>query len=162
MEKVIVPDWQKNADAKVAEIKEDCKTIPWFRGTDTVQAKLNIEAHFALLSPFGLKAGFEIEVVTNWAAARDAARAAARDAARDAASDAAWDAARDAARAAARDAARDAAWGVVADKMPQKNPFTAIWAVWKLGFWPIGVVNGKFILFSENAVLAKSETQRRK
>ena len=142
-----VPEWQKNADARVAEIVADCKTIPWFKGTDVAQAKLSLEAHFELLKPFGLKAGFEIEIVSDWAAAWDASRAAAWDAAWDAA----WAAARAAARDAARAAAWDAAWEVVADKMPQKNPFHALWAVWKLGFWPIGVVNGKFIIFSENA-----------
>ena len=95
MNEVIVPDWQINADAKVAMIKDYCKVIPWFKGTDTVRAKLQLEAHFELLKPFGLKAAVEIKVVTSWAAAWAAARAAARDAA--------WGAAWAAARAAARE-----------------------------------------------------------
>ncbi len=93
-------------------------------------------------------------------AAWDAARGAARDAARDAAWDAVWDAARDTACDAVWDAvwdaARDAAWGaadVLAfetikyhEKYPNGN-FVNIVPLWEAGLYPIGVVDGKFIVY---------------
>ena len=79
-----------------------------------------------------------------WAAARDAARAAARDAARAAARDAAWAAARDAARAAARAAAWDAAHLVGLPGAP--NPWRPLLEMWALGAWPIGMVDGEFLV----------------
>jgi len=108
-----------------------------------------------------------------WDAARDAARDAAWDAARDAARDAAWDAARgaawDAARdaawgaawGAARDAARDAAWGAAWDaargaaetlvedlkEYKGKKAFLSLEDIWEMGLYPIGVVDGVFIIY---------------
>jgi hypothetical protein len=170
-----LPAWAVRTERKIEKIREEVKTIPWYKGTDEKKAKRLIRSHLKLLVPFGFKLDFEIEIVTAraaaraaardaargaaWGAARDAAWAAARDAAgaaaRDAAWDAAWDAAgaaaRDAAWGAARDAARDAAWETVSDRMPQKNPFAPLCEVWKLGFWPIGFVGNKFKLFSEKA-----------
>jgi len=97
------------------------------------------------------------------AIARDAARDAAREAARDVARDIAWDVAWDVAWDAARDAARDAVWAiartvagaaaeaaghmVVEDLLAFENPFAPIMEVWKLGYWPIGVVSGEFLVY---------------
>ena len=109
-------------------------------------------------------------------AALDAARGAALDAARDAALDAAWDAALDAARDAALDAARDAArgaawnaaWDAALDaardaargardelaneieiyklKYPDGN-FRNLISLYEMGLYPVGVVDGKFIIY---------------
>jgi hypothetical protein len=81
-----------------------------------------------------------------WAAARAAARAAAWDAARDAARAAAWAAAWDAARDAARDAADYTGWLLMQDRLTNQNPFEPLMGVYKLGGWPIGVVNGEFVV----------------
>ena len=93
----------------------------------------------------------------DWGAARDAdwgaAWGAARDAAWDAARDAAWGAARDAAWGAAWGAAWDAAWGA-ADLLSQQTPtyknksgtFLHLIPLYELGLWPLGVVDGKFVV----------------
>ena len=99
-----------------------------------------------------------------WDAARDAAWGAALGAARDAAWDAAWVAAWDAAKDAAWDAARDAAWGAARDaawgaadilvenladyqkKYPQGN-FKNLIQLWEMGLYPIGVIDGKFVVY---------------
>ncbi len=103
-----------------------------------------------------------------WGAARGAARDAARDAARGAARDAAWGAARDAARDAAWGAARDAAWGAARDaawgaawgandllvqdledykKKYPKGSFINLIPLWEIGLYPIGIVDGKFVIY---------------
>jgi len=87
-----------------------------------------------------------------WDAARDAAWGAARvaawDAARDAARGAAWDAAWDAARDAARGAADILALNLkdYKKKYPNGN-FINLIPLWEAGLYPIGVVNGKFIIY---------------
>jgi hypothetical protein len=195
-----VPAWAKKVEKRIAELPEEMKAIPWFKGTNGAQASKLIRSHFKLLVPFGFKLDFEIEILTDkkeaaaardaawddawaaaWAAAGDAARDAARDAAWAAAGDAAWDAAwaaardaawaaagdaawaaaRDAARDAAGDAAwaaawdaawaaaRDAAWDAVQDRIKKPKPFKPLWAVWKLGAWPIGFVGNKFKIYVE-------------
>ena len=142
-----VPEWAVNLEKKIKKIQEDVKIIPWFKGTDEKKAKTLIRTHFKLLVPFGFKLDFDIEILKSWAAAWDAAWDAARDAAGVAAGVAAWVAAWD----AARDAARAAAWDAAGDLLKQKNPFTPLWEVHKLGFWPIGFNGKKFMLFSEKA-----------
>jgi len=107
-----------------------------------------------------------------WDAAQGAARGAAWDAAQGAAWDAAWDAAQGAARGAARDAAwdaaRGAAWGAARDaawdaargaadllasdlkdykkKYPKGN-FIQLIPIWELGLYPVGVIDGKFVVY---------------
>jgi hypothetical protein len=105
-----------------------------------------------------------------WSAAWDKARSAAWSAARSAAWDAvwsaawsaAWDAVWGAARSAARDAAwdaarsavRDAVWGaadILASHTPTyklDKPFVKMFEIWELGMYPVGVVNGVFIVYS--------------
>jgi len=73
---------------------------------------------------------------------------AAWDAARDAAWDAAWGAARDAARDAARGAQDLLALNLDSykEKCPQGS-FINLIPIWELGLYPIGVVDGKFIIY---------------
>ena len=83
--------------------------------------------------------------VAAWNAARDAAGGAVWIAARDAAWDAVWGVARGAAWNAARDAAGSAVWIVGKDLMPSRgyntgNPFEPLVEIYKLGYWPIGIV----------------------
>ena len=95
-----------------------------------------------------------------WGAAWDAAWGAAWGAAWDAARDAAWDAARDAARYAALDAAWDASWDAAwgaadilalnLDEYKKKYPngnFINLIPLYEAGLYPVGVVNGKFIIY---------------
>ena len=95
-----------------------------------------------------------------WGAARDVARGAARDAARDAAWDVAWGAARGAAWdvtwGAAKGAARDAARGtenILVMDLPafkEKYPdgtFINLIPLWEKGLYPVGVVNGNFVVY---------------
>ena len=90
----------------------------------------------------------------------DAARAAARDAAWNAARAAAWNAARDAAWAAARAAAWNAAWNAawaaaraatrdaahLVGLPDAPNPWRPLIEMWALGVWPIGMVDGEFLV----------------
>jgi len=108
----------------------------------------------------------------------EASLCAAWDMARDAAWDMAWDAARcaawDAARYSAWGAVRDTSWGVVRDaawgiarvaaqvaargaadilatctKTYKKDtPFVKIIDMWEMGMYPVGVFDGKFIMYS--------------
>jgi hypothetical protein len=95
-----------------------------------------------------------------WGAAWDAAWGAARGAAWDAAWGAAWDAAWDAARGAARGAAWDAAWDAARgaadvlalnlDEYKKKYPngnFINLIALWEMGLYPCGVIEGKFVIY---------------
>jgi hypothetical protein len=159
----------------VTKVLDELKSIEWFKPKAQAKEKIVdlMQEHFKRLEPYK-GTTYPVRFVDNWDAARDAARdaawdaawdaaraaardaawaaawAAAWDAARDAAWDAAWDAARAAAWAAARDAAWAAAWAaawlVVADLIPNPNPFEPLFEVHKLGGWPIGVVNGEFVV----------------
>ena len=132
---------------QLKEYVERIKNIKWFKPDKSIDKKeLEKQVSFSL-ECFGIKASVEyrkLETAHDWDAAWDAARDAARDAAWDAARDAAWD------------AARDAAWGAqdllvlnldsYKEKYPQGN-FINLIPIWELGLYPIGVIDGKFIIY---------------
>jgi hypothetical protein len=151
-------------DAARAAARDAAWSAAWAAARDAARAAARAAARDAARD-----AAWSAARAAARAAAWDAARAAARDAAWSAewaaARDAAWSAARDAAcgaaRAAARDAARDTAWSVawaaardaeyrvVADLMPDKpNLFEPLSAIWCMGFYPIGPVDGVFVIAS--------------
>ena len=145
-----IPEWAKRVVKGIERIQEEVKTVPWFKGTDAKKAKSLIRSHLKLLTPFGLKIEWEIEVITDKkeaASAWDAAWDAASDAARDAAWNAARNAASDAASDVASDATSDAQYESVADLLPHKNPFKPLCECWKIGAWPIGFVGKKFMVY---------------
>ena len=49
------------------------------------------------------------------------------------------------AAAVANDSARTAEYIVCTDSLPA-NPFLPLMRVWMLGYWPMGVVNNKFLI----------------
>jgi len=160
---------------KLTAYLERIKEIKWFKPSEKIDSKdVEQKVKFAL-DCFGIKAELEwkkLETVKDW----DAARGASLGAARGAAWGAAWDAARDAALDAARGAAWGAAWGsawgaargaawgaswdaalgacdIVAfdlqtykEKYPN-GAFINLIPIWELGLYPIGVVNGKFVIY---------------
>jgi hypothetical protein len=148
------------------------KAIQWFKPSPDIKREKVDVAIKAAISAFGVEASIEyrhLNTVNDWDAARDAAWGAAReaawDAARDAARDAAWGAAREAAWGAAwdaaRDAAREAAWGAAwnaawgaADVLAtftktykKETPFVKLVDIWEMGLYPVGVVDGKFVVY---------------
>ena len=166
----VTPEVQEAFDKYLERIK----AIKWFKPEKIDKVAIEKQAKVALKC-FGVKATVEYKELKTkddwdaaWGTARDAAwgtaRAAAWDAAWDASWDASWDAARDAAWDAARgtawDAARvaawDAAWGateIIAmdledfnKKYPQ-GAFLQLIPLWEMGLYPIGVVNGKFVIY---------------
>ena len=139
------------------------KAIKWFQPMeDLSRTEIDKQVNVAL-EAFGVKASIEYRQLKTekdwdaawgaaWDAARDAAWGAAWGAARGAARGAAWDAARD----AARDAAWDAAWGATdvlalnLDEYKKKYPngnFINLIPLYEAGLYPIGVVDGKFIVY---------------
>jgi len=99
-----------------------------------------------------------------WGAAKTTAKNAAWNATGDAAWGASWnavkttaeDAAENVAWNAARDAAEDAAWGAAdmlalnLDDYKKKYPdgnFINLIPLWELGLYPIGIIDGKFIIY---------------
>ena len=121
------------------------KNIKWFK-PDPLLKKETVDTKVkAALSAFGVTASIEyksLKTSSDYNTAWDAARGAARDAAWDAAWGAAWD------------AARDAAWGA-ADLLAThtqtyklNTPFLKLVDIWELGLYPVGVVNGVFIVYS--------------
>ena len=152
---------EKKLDAYIERIKN----IKWFQPLPDIK-KTDVETKVkASLSAFGVEAKIEFKQLktSDWDAARDAARDAAWGAARDAARDAAWGAAWgaeeiwgaawDAARDAARDAAWGAAWGaeeILVENLKEykgKKAFLILVDIWEMGLYPIGVVDGVFIVY---------------
>ena len=145
-------------EAQLDSYIERIKAIKWFQPATTLK-KEDIEKHVNItLKAFGVEAGIEyrqLKKPEDW----DAAWGVARDVARDVARGAAWDAARGVARDVARDVARgaawDAAWGaddlLVSDLQGYKEKypngsFLNLIPLYEMGLWPIGVVDGKFIV----------------
>ena len=133
----------KEVEAKLDTYIERVKAIKWFHPSpDLKQEDISKQVTVAL-EAFGIKASVEyrkLQTPNDWGAAWGAARCAARDAA--------W--------GAARDAARDAAWGAVdllssdfdaySKKYP-KGSFLNLIPLWEAGLYPVGVVDGKFIVY---------------
>jgi hypothetical protein len=136
---------------------ERVKNVKWFKPDPSLtKSTIDKKVNAALLA-FGVTASIEyrsLETEADYSAAQDAARGAARGAAWGAAWDAARGAAWDAARGAAWDAARGIAWGaadvlVTHTSTYNKNaPFVKMFELWELGVYPVGVVNGAFIVYS--------------
>jgi len=126
---------------------ERIKAIKWFKvSPDFSKEETEKQVNIAL-EAFGVKASIEyrsLKTTNDWGAARVAAWDAAWDAARGAAWDAAWDAARDAARGAADILALNLK--DYKKKYPNGN-FINLIPLWEAGLYPIGVVNGKFIIY---------------
>ena len=158
----------KNVEQSLDKYIERIKSIKWFQPSSTLDKKDVDTKVKACIDAFGVKATVEyrqLKTSNDWDAAWDAARDAAwdaardaawgaaldaaRDAARGAAWDAAWDAARDAARGAAWDAARGADETLVKDLKEYKGKFAflSLVDIYELGLYPVGVVNGKFLVF---------------
>ena len=128
------------------------KNIKWFQPAEDIKREKVDTAVMASLKAFGVEASIEyrhLKTPADWDAARDAAWGAAWGAARDAA----WDAARGAARDAARDAAWDAARGAqdllasFTSTYKGKTPFLTLVDIYEIGLLPIGVIDGKFVVY---------------
>ena len=139
---------EKELDAYIERIK----AIKWFKPSADLKKEDAEKQIDIALEAFGVKASFEwrsLKTEKDWDAAWDAAWGAARGAAWDAA----WGAVRDAARGAAWDAAWDAAWGanevLVKDIKEYKGKFAflSLIPLWEMGLYPIGVINGKFVIY---------------
>ena len=159
---------EKALDAYIERIK----AIKWFSPSPNItKQEVDTKVNLALAA-FGVSASIEYRRLSTqqdwdaawyaaWDAAWYAARDAAWDAARGAARDAAWDAARDAARDAAWDAARDAAWDAArgaawgacdqlalhTETYKKDTPFLKLVDLWEMGLYPVGVVDGKFVVY---------------
>ena len=133
-------------EAQLDSYIERIKAIKWFQPATTLK-KEDIEKHVNItLKAFGVEAGIEyrqLKKPEDWDAAWGVAR------------DAAWGVARDVARDVARGAAWDAAWGaddlLVSDLQGYKEKypngsFLNLIPLYEMGLWPIGVVDGKFIV----------------
>ena len=134
----------KNVEQSLDKYIERIKSIKWFQPSSTLDKKDVDTKVKACIDAFGVKATVEyrqLKTSNDWDAARDAAR--------DAAWGAAWDAARDAARGAAWDAARGADETLVKDLKEYKGKFAflSLVDIYELGLYPVGVVNGKFLVF---------------
>ena len=152
-------------EAQLDAYIERIKNIKWFKPTDFKEEDINKQVNI-VLKAFGVEASIEyreLKTEKDWDAALDAAWDAAwnasRDAAWGAARDAAWDAAWDAARGAAWNASRDAAWGAAdilalnLDDYKKKYPngnFINLIPLYEAGLYPIGLVDGKFIIYVPN------------
>ena len=125
-------------EAQLDSYIERIKAIKWFQPATTLK-KEDIEKHVNItLKAFGVEAGIEyrqLKKPEDW--------------------DAAWGVARDVARDVARGAAWDAAWGaddlLVSDLQGYKEKypngsFLNLIPLYEMGLWPIGVVDGKFIV----------------
>jgi len=138
---------EKQLDSYIERIKK----IQWFKFDPNLEIP-KVEKQIKLsLKAFGVEAKIEyrdLRTPGDWAAAWDGAWAAARDAARAAAWEAAWDGA----WAAARDAAWAAADLLVLNlpnykkKYPKGN-FINLISLWEMGLYPVGIVNGIFIVY---------------
>jgi hypothetical protein len=128
----------QNIKSDLDQYIERIKAIKWFKPEKFDKKETTKQVKVALAA-FGVKASVEyrkLEKSEDWGAALGAAR------------DAAWD--------AALDAAWDAAWGaceIVASDLPNftkkypKGAFLQLIPLWESGLYPIGIVNGKFIVY---------------
>ena len=150
----VTPEVQEAFDKYLERIK----AIKWFKPEKIDKVAIEKQAKVALKC-FGVKATVEykeLKTKDDWDVARDASWDAARDASWDAARGTARDAAWSTAWGTARVAAWDAAWGateIIAmdledfnKKYPQ-GAFLQLIPLWEMGLYPIGVVNGKFVIY---------------
>jgi hypothetical protein len=112
---------------KVVDLINRLSGIKWFEPQyEREKVKQLIEKHLSILEKFGVKQ-VSVKFISDWNAAWNAAR------------NVAWD------------AAWNAAWNAVhiiaEDLVDFENPAEPLLQVWELGYWPIGVVNGEFLVF---------------
>ena len=119
------PRWVQNTEKCIEGLLAEMASIPWFKCTQPEKAKRLIREHFRLLTSFGFNLKFKIEIIHDWAAV--------------------WDAVRD----ASKDDTWAAVWDAAGVARKQLNPFKPLWDCWRLGAWPIGLVNGTFKIFME-------------
>jgi len=141
----------KEVEKKLNNYIQRIEKIKWFQPAKNLK-KANIEKQVkVILKAFGVEAKIEYKQLRNqkaWNAAQDAA----------------WDAAWGAARDAAQDAARGVVWGAAWDaacgvndilvsdlkeykkKYPNGN-FINLIPLWEIGLYPVGLINGKFIIY---------------
>ena len=121
--------------ASVVELIDELPSIPWMKPSRPVSADLLqplVDMHLSRLTCFTTCVQpLPVRIETDL------------DAAMDAAMDAAWDAV----WAAAWAAAVDAGHRVVADLVSWTSPWAPLLDMWRLGCWPIGVVDGAFVVF---------------
>ncbi len=132
-----------DVEAKLDAYIDRITAIKWFQPSADLKREDIDKQVNVVLEAFGVKASIEYRVLKttkDW----DAARGAAWDAVWDAACDAAWDAAWDAARGAADVLALETT--KYHEKYPNGN-FVNIVPLWEAGLYPIGVVDGKFIVY---------------
>ena len=118
---------EKKLDTYIARIKK----IKWFQPEAKLDKKELEKQIKVVLECFGVKAKIEyrqLKTPEDWGAARGAAR------------DAAWDAARGAADLLASDL-KD-----YKKKYPKGN-FIQLIPIWELGLYPVGVIDGKFVVY---------------
>ncbi|MDI6808431.1 MAG: hypothetical protein QME66_05550 [Candidatus Eisenbacteria bacterium] len=148
-------DIQERLDAYIERVKK----IPWFQPKKGWKKSEATKLVKITLRAFGVDAKIEYRKLESpddwagaWTATWDAARDAAWTAARDAAQDAAW--------GAAWGAARDAALGsqeiIVSDltefRSKYKNgAFLLLIPLWEMGLYPIGICDGKFVIYVPKA-----------
>ena len=133
----------KEVEKKLNNYIQRIEKIKWFQPAKNLK-KANIEKQVkVILKAFGVEAKIEYKQLRNqkaWNAAQDAAR------------DVAWGAARNAAWNAARDAACGVNDILVSDlkeykkKYPNGN-FINLIPLWEIGLYPVGLINGKFIIY---------------
>ena len=130
-------------EKQLDEYIERIKAIKWFKPSAELK-KEEIEKQVSIVTKaLGVEASVEYrKLVTpdDWDAALDAAL----DAARGAALDAAWDAARGAARGAVDVFASNIE--AYKEKYPNGN-FVNLIPLWEMGLYPVGVVNGRFVIY---------------
>ena len=127
---------EKALDAYIERIK----AIKWFSPSPNItKQEVDTKVNLALAA-FGVSASIEyrrLSTQQDW----------------DAAWYAAWDAAWYAARDAAWDAARGAAWGACdqlalhTETYKKDTPFLKLVDLWEMGLYPVGVVDGKFVVY---------------
>ena len=135
------------------DLIEKLPSLPYFNPTEECTEEILeqlVAQHLFELGTY-CKDSSQLDGVTLKVISDSAARDAAWDATWAAARDAAWDAARDAARAAARDAARDAALDAAhLVSGIGHSPWAPLVEIWALGAYPIGIVDGEFLVYVAN------------
>lgn len=118
----------KEVEAKLDAYIERIKEIKWFQpSADLKRAEIDTKVNVALKA-FGVEASIEYRALKT-----------PKD----------WDAALE----AAREAARDAAWGaneVLVEDLKEykgKKAFLSLVDIYEMGVYPIGVVDGKFLVY---------------
>ena len=133
----------KEVEERLDAYIERINNIRWFQPQVEIDKEETDKEIKFVLKAFGVEAGIEY---------RELKTRQDLDAAIDAAIDAAWDVAWGAAKGAARDAARGTENILVMDlpAFKEKYPdgtFINLIPLWEKGLYPVGVVNGNFVVY---------------